>query len=195
MLIEEISILDRIPVIPLTTMEILLQILIIEEFINSQKVFNTTVEEKLHMIDTLAKNMDRIALDVETLKNNSLPPKHDFNENIKSIQLSINESKERTAKLKAKREFLEKALPPGFYRNHDEDLKMPGTYPIESVFNSLNINDKGTEDESTLASERPACLEGDDFNAKTEKSGLGEVKTLSSDVPTIFNYKDFNYES
>ena len=59
--------------------------------------------------------MDRIALDVKTLKGKALPPKHDFNESIKSIQIYINESKERTAKLRAKREFLEKALPPDFY--------------------------------------------------------------------------------
>ena len=134
------------------------------------------VEEKLHVVDTLAKNMDKIALDVETLKNKALPPKHDFNETIKSIQICINESKERTAKLKAKREFLEKALPPVFYRNHDEDLKMIGVSPIESLFTSLNINDKGTGDESTLVEERPVCLEGDDFNAKTEKVGLGRSK-------------------
>ena len=139
--------------------------------------------------------MDRIALDVETLKSKILPPNHDFNETIKSIQTSIKESKERTAKLKVKREFLEKALPPGFYRNHDEDLKMIGTSPIESLFNSMNINDKETGDESTLSRESPVCLEGDDSNAKTEKSGFGEVKTLTSDVPTILDYKEVNYES
>ena len=127
----------------------------IKEFISSQKVFNTMVEEKLHKVDDLAKNMDLIALDVETLKNKTLPPKHDFNETIKSIQISINEIKERTAKLRAKREFLEKALPPGFYRNHDEDLKMIGVSPIESLFTSLNINDKGTGDESTLVEKLP----------------------------------------
>ena len=46
--------------------------------------------------------MDRIAHDVETLKSKALPPKHDFNDDIKSIQVYINENKERTAKLKAK---------------------------------------------------------------------------------------------
>ena len=146
------------------------------------------VVEKLHVVDALAKNMDRIALDVETLKSKALPPKHDFNETNKSIQISINESKERTAKLKAKREFLEKALPPGFYRNHDEDRKMIGTYPIEYLFTNLKLNDKGTEDGSTLARRRPVCLEGDDSNDKIEKSGFEEVKTLTSDVPTILDY-------
>ena len=83
----------------------------------------------------------------------------------------------------AKREFLEKALPPGFYRNHDEDLKMIGTSPIEYLFTSLNINDKGTGDESSLVEKHPVCLEGDGFHAKTGKRGFGEVKTLTSDVP------------
>ena len=127
---------------------------------------------------------------METLKNKNLPPKHDFNDTIKSIQISINDSKERTAKLKAKREFLGKTLAPGLYWNHDEDLKMIGTSPIESLFTSLNINDKGTGDESTLVKEHPVCWEGDDSNAKTKKGGFEEVKT--SDVPTILDYKDFN---
>ena len=88
------------------------------------------VEEKMHTLDTLSKNMDRIALDVETIKSKAFPPKHDFNDTIKSIQISMNESKQRTAKLQAKREFLEKALPLGFDRNHD-DLRMIGTSSIE----------------------------------------------------------------
>ena len=79
--------------------------------------------------------------------------------------------------MRAKREFLEKALPPGFCRNNDEDLKMIGISPIESLFTYLNINDKGTGEELTLLEDRPVCLEGDDFNAKTKKCGFGEVKT------------------
>ena len=30
---------------------------------------------------------------------------------------------------------------------------------------------------------------------KNDKSGFGEVKTLTSDVPTLLDYKDFNYDS
>lgn len=56
--------------------------------------------------------------------------------------------------------------------NHDEDHKIICTSPIEYLFTYLNVNDKGTRDESTLVKERPLCLEGDDFNAKTEKVGL-----------------------
>jgi hypothetical protein len=48
------------------------------------------VEEKLQKVDDMARNIDRIAHDVETLKIKTLPPKHDINEYIKSIQVSIN---------------------------------------------------------------------------------------------------------
>jgi hypothetical protein len=40
----------------------------IKEFINSQKIFNATVEEKLSKVDDMARSMDRIAHDVDTLK-------------------------------------------------------------------------------------------------------------------------------
>ena len=103
----------------------------IKECISSQKNFNAMIEEKLNRVDELARNMDRIAHDVENLKIKILPPKHDINDSIKSIYVSINESKERTARLRAKREFLEKAIPPGFYRSNDEDIKMIGVTPIE----------------------------------------------------------------
>lgn len=66
--------------------------------------------------------------------------------------------------MKAKQEFLEKALPPVFYRNPDEDHKILGTSPIETLFIYLDMNYNGTGDESTLVRERPYCLEGDDFN-------------------------------
>ena len=37
----------------------------IKEFIGSQKSFNALIEEKLLKIDELARNMDRISLDVD----------------------------------------------------------------------------------------------------------------------------------
>lgn len=52
-----------------------------------------------------------------------------------------------------------------------------------------------TNDKSTLVKERHVCLEGDDSNDKIEKSGLGEVKISTSDVPTTLDYKDFNYDN
>ena len=37
-------------------------------------------------------------------------------------------------------------------------------------------------------------MEGEDPNEKFDKSGIGEVKTLSSDEPTLLDFKDFNYD-
>src|SRR3990170_8998579 len=117
------------------------------------------VEEKLSKVDDMARNMDRIAHDVDTLKIKILPPKLDISESIKAIHVSINESKERTARLRARREFLEKAIPPGFYHNHDEEIKMIGFSPTESLFSNIKLDDNGTEDKSTLARRHPNCSE------------------------------------
>ena len=45
----------------------------------SQKSFNSLVEEKLLKIVELARNVDIISLDVDSLKLRSIPPKHDIN--------------------------------------------------------------------------------------------------------------------
>ena len=38
-------------------------------------------------------------------------------------------------------------------------------------------------------------MEGENLVEKIDKSGFEEVKTLTSDVPTLLDYKDFNYDS
>ena len=38
-------------------------------------------------------------------------------------------------------------------------------------------------------------MEGENLVEKIDESGFGEVKTLTSDVPTLLDYKDFNYDS
>ena len=43
----------------------------------SQKNFNALLEEKLLKVDDLARNVDRLLLDVDSLKLRSTPPKHD----------------------------------------------------------------------------------------------------------------------
>ena len=63
----------------------------IKEFINTQKVFNTSIEEKLNKIDDLSRSVDRVAHDVENLKMNIFVPKLD--ESIKAIYVSMDESK------------------------------------------------------------------------------------------------------
>ena len=77
----------------------------------------------------------------------------------------------------------------------DEDLKMIGVSFIGSLFSKVNIDENGTGEESTLGRRRPKILEGENLVEKIDKSGFEEVKTLTSDVPTILDYKDFNYDS
>ena len=77
----------------------------IKEFITSQKNFNAMIEEILLKIDDLARNIDRIALDVDSLKLRSIPPKHNINESFKAMRISIDECKERTAKMCAKKDW------------------------------------------------------------------------------------------
>src|SRR3989337_4244858 len=72
---------------------------------------------------------------------------------------------------------------------------MIGISPIESLFSNIKLDEKWTEEESTLVRGSPNCLEGDNLNDKNEKSGFGEVKTLNSNAPTTLDYKDFNYDS
>ena len=63
------------------------------------------------------------------------------------------------------------------------------------MFSKIKIDDKGTEQESTLARRRPDDSEGENLDEKIDKSGFGEVKTLTSDVPTLLDYQDFNYDN
>ena len=101
----------------------------------------------------------------------------------------------RTAMLRAKREFLEKAFSSDFFPKSDEDLKMIGVSSIDSLFSKVNIDEKGTGEESTLCRRRTNDSEGENLVEKIDKSGFEEVKTLASDVPTLLDYKDFNYDS
>jgi hypothetical protein len=57
----------------------------VKEFMSSQKNFNSLVEEKLLKMDDLPRNVDRISLDVDSLKIRSIPPKHDINEPLKAM--------------------------------------------------------------------------------------------------------------
>ena len=59
----------------------------------------------------------------------------------------------------------------------------------------FKIDEKGTGEESTLVRRRPYDSEGKNLVEKIDKSGFEEVGTLTSDVPTILDYKDFNYDS
>ena len=157
----------------------------IKEFITSQMNFNALIEEKLLKIDELARNVDRISLDVDSLKIRSIPPNHDINESLKAMRISIDECKERTTRMRAKKDCFMKACSSSFHDNNDEDLKVIDVTPIKSLFSNINLYKYGTRDESTLAKRCPNDSEFLDQVAKIDKSGIGEVKTLSSDEPTL----------
>ena len=61
------------------------------------------IEEKLNKIDDISRSIDRISHDVETLKIKFFVPK--VEESIKVLYVSMDESKKRTAMLRAKRVF------------------------------------------------------------------------------------------
>ena len=66
-------------------------------------------------------------------------------ESIKALYVSMDESKKRTAMLRPKRQFLEKAFSSDYSCNNDEDLKMIGVSSIDSLFSKDKIDEKGTE--------------------------------------------------
>ena len=161
----------------------------------SQKNFSALLEEKLPKIDELARNVDRISLDVDSLKLRSIPPKNDINESLKAMRISIDECKERTARMRAKKDCFVKACSSSFHDNKDEDLKVIDVSPIKSLFCNMNLDNDGTGDESTLVKRRPNDSEFLDLDAKFGKSGIGEIKTLHSNEPTIMDFKEFNYDN
>ena len=99
----------------------------------------------------------------------------------------MDERQKRTAMLRAKREFLEKAFSSDYSCKNDEDLKMIDVSSIDSLFSKIKIDHKGTKEESTLVRRRPDNLEGENLVEKIDKSGFGEVRTLTSDVPTLLD--------
>ena len=141
---------------------------------------NALIEEKLLKIDELARNVDRISLDVDSLKLRSIPPKHDINESLKAMRISIDECKERTARMHAKKYCFVKASSSSFHDNNDdEDLKVIDVTPIKSLFSNMNLDKDGTRDVSTLVKRSPNDSEFLDLDAKINKS----VSSNPNDMP------------
>ena len=114
-------------------------------FMSSQKNFNALLEEKLLKVDELARNVDRISLEVDSLKLRSIPPKHDINESLKAMRISIDECKDRTARMRAKKDCFVKACSSSFHDNNDEDLKVIDVSPIKSLFCNMILRMMGLE--------------------------------------------------
>ena len=144
-------------------------------------------------VDDLARNVDRLSLDVNSLKLGSSSPKHDINESLKAMRISIDECKERTARLRSKKDCFVKACSSSFHENNDEDLKVIDASPIRSMFCNMNFDDYGTDDESTLPRRRPKNSESLDLDAKFGKIEIGE--SSNNIEPTISDFKEFDYDN
>ena len=67
--------------------------------------------------------LKRNSLEVDSLKLRSIPPKHDINESLKAMRISIDECKERTARMRATKDAFIKACSSNSYENQDEDCR------------------------------------------------------------------------
>ena len=86
--------------------------------------------------------------------------------------------KERTARLRAKKDFFVRVCSSSFHENNDEVLKVIDVSPIKSLFCNMNLHNDGTRSKSTLARKRSDNLEYFDLDAKIDKSEIEEVKNL-----------------
>ena len=104
------------------------------------------------------------------------------------MRISIDECKERTARMRAKKDCFVKACS-SFHDHNYEDLKVIDVTHNKYSFSNMNLDKYGTGDESTLAKRHPNDSEFLDLDGKIDKSGIEEVKTLNSNEPTILNFK------
>ena len=142
----------------------------------SQNNFKALLEEKLLKVHEFARNVDRLSLDVDSLKLRSIPPKHDINESLKAMRISIDECKERTARMRAKKDSFIRVCSSSFHDNKDGDLKVIDVSPIKSLFCNMNLDNDGTEYDPPLPRRRSRNSEFLDLDAKIDKSGNEEIK-------------------
>lgn len=143
----------------------------------------------------MSGSIDRIIHDVENLKSKIFPSKFGINDSIKALYVSMDESKKKTAMLRAKREFLEQVFPPDFFRSNNEEVKMIGVSSIDSLLVILNLMIMGLKKSQLYLEGVPMIRRVKNLIFFSSKSGFEEVKTLTSDVPNLLDYKDFNYYS
>ena len=73
------------------------------------------------------------------------------------MRISIDECKERTARMHAKKDCFIKACSSSFHDNKDEDLKVIDVSPIQSFFCNMNLDE--TEYDLPLPRRRSKNLE------------------------------------
>ena len=108
------------------------------------------------------------------LKHRSIPPKHDVNESLKAMRITIDECKERTARMRVKKDCFIKVCSSNFYENKDEDLKVIDVSPIKSLFCNMNL-DK-TEYYLPLPRRHSKNSEYLDLCDEIDKSGIEKIK-------------------
>ena len=79
--------------------------------------------------------------------------------------------------------------------NNDEYLKVISVSPIKSLFCNMNLDNDGAEDEPPLPRRCSKNSEFLDLDAKFDKSGIEEIKTLDINEPTILDFNEFNYDN
>ena len=115
-----------------------------------------------------------------------------MDETLKVMHVSMSESKERTAQIRARHEWIKKACSRD--KNH-EDLKVLGVTPIECLFSCVKPNDDGAGYESTLVEKHPNDSESTYLDDKDMESGVEEIKILGSNETPTLDFKEFNYDS
>ena len=80
--------------------------------------------------------------------------------------------KERTARMRAKKDAFIRGCSSSSYENKDEDLKVIDVSPIKYLFCNMNLDNYGTGDESTLVRRCPKNSEFLDLDAKIGKSKI-----------------------
>ena len=142
--------------------------------------FTEELKEHSTLLDAIAKQLDDVSEEVANLQSQFA-----LTENLLG---KISEAQAMLVNQMA-------AKPESLALSNDEDIKMIGVSSIDSLFSNIKLNEKGTEEESTLVRMHPHNSEGENLDKKIDKSGFGEVKTLNSDVPTLLDYKYFNYDN
>ena len=58
---------------------------------------------------------------------------------LKAMRISIDECKERTARMRAKKDCFVKVCSSSIHESSDEDLKVIDVSPIKSLFSNMNL--------------------------------------------------------